>query len=140
MMGWTHRFGVVAILIVLVCAVRTQGDPEKTPTIKEIMGKAHKGPNSILPNVGKDLRDTNGPDWDEIKRSAKELVNLGKALGKNAPPKGEKASWQKLTKAYTEGAESLLTAAEKQNKSGAETAQKQLQNSCAGCHKAHRPG
>jgi hypothetical protein len=128
------------MVIVLGIAARTHGDPEKMPTIKEIMGKAHKGPNSILPNVGKDLRDSNGPDWDEIKRSAKELVSLGKALTKNEPPKGEKSSWQKLTKAYTESAQALLTAAEKQNKSAAESAQKQLQSSCTGCHKSHRPG
>jgi hypothetical protein len=135
----TLRFSAAAVLAFVVLAGKSSGDPEKTPTVKEIMGKAHKGPNSILPNVAKDLRDDNGPDWDEIKKSAKELVSLGKNLSRNDPPKGEKASWEKLTKAYTEHAQALLSAAEKKNKSAAETAQKKLQSSCTGCHKMHRP-
>jgi cytochrome c556 len=114
-------------------------DPGKLPTIKEIMHKAHQGPNSILPTVGKDLRNSDGPDWDEIKRAAKELVRLGTALGKNEPPKGEKNSWQKLTKAYVESAKALLSAAEKSNQAAAELARKKLQSSCTGCHKSHRP-
>src|SRR5262245_6986107 len=80
---FTTISAMLACLLILARTDRTSGDPEKTPSIKEIMGKAHKGPNSILPNVGKDLRDTNGPDWDEIQKSAKELVSLGKELNKN---------------------------------------------------------
>jgi hypothetical protein len=130
----------IALAGLVIFAIRSSGQPAATPTVKEIMGKAHKGPNSILSTVGKDLRDIDGPDWDEIKRSARELVSLGSALGKNDPPKGDKASWQKLTKAYTEDAQSLLSAAAKKNKSAAESAHKRLQSSCTSCHKAHRQG
>jgi cytochrome c556 len=129
---------LVALLTGWCVSGTTLAEPEKELTIKEIMGKAHKGPNSILANIAEDLRDVNGPDWDEITDGARELVRLGGALGKSTPPKGEKDSWTKLARSYVENAKALQSAAEKHNKSAAESAQKKLQNSCAGCHKVHR--
>lgn len=140
MKTWKWIAGAMTLAGLQILVTRSSGQPEKPPSVKEIMGKAHKGPNSILPTVGKDLREIDGADWDEIKRSAKELVSLGTALGKNEPPKGDKASWQKLTKSYTENAQALLSAAAKKNKSAAESAQQKLQSSCTSCHKAHRQG
>src|SRR5262245_61763249 len=121
MSRWINLTGAMAMAGLLILTMRSGADSEKTPSVKEIMGKAHKGPNAILPTVAKDLRDVDGADWNEIKRSAKELVSLGVALGKNDPPKGDKVSWQKLTKAYTENARALLGAAEKKNQSAAES-------------------
>src|SRR4051795_1452459 len=89
--GWT-ALGAVTLL-----ALAAGGVTAKDPTIKEVMGKLHKGANAPLQQVKKDLQGGN-PDWDEIQTITKEFVTLGTALGKNEPPTGDKASWDKLTK------------------------------------------
>jgi cytochrome c556 len=108
------------------------------PTIKDIMTKAHKGGNSLLANMGKELREDE-PDWNDVQKDSKELLQLGTSLGKNAPPKGDQASWDRLTKAYVANARTLEAAAESKNKAGAQAALKTLQGSCKECHMNHRP-
>jgi hypothetical protein len=107
------------------------------PTIKDIMTKAHKGGKSLLANINGELKEDE-PDWNDVQRDTKELLQLGSSLGKNTPPKGDQASWDRLTKAYVATAQSLETAAEGKNKSAAQSALKQIQGSCRGCHQAHR--
>src|SRR5947209_206658 len=74
---------------------------DKPPTIKEIMTKAHKGSTSLLMKLRQEL-DAGDPAWEPIEKQSKELVGLGKSLGKNKPPRGEKESWDKLTKQYVQ--------------------------------------
>jgi cytochrome c556 len=63
---------------------------------------------------------------------------LSKALGKNDPPKGDKKSWEKLTKDYLTNAEALQKAAADKDSKAAASSQMKLQNSCKSCHGAHR--
>jgi hypothetical protein len=130
-------FTALAAFGVLVFVASAVGADDKTPPIKEIMTKAHKGGDSLLATVGKDLKaDT--PDWAEVGKLSKQLVELGTALGKNKPPKGDQASWDKLTKDYLDTATTLETAAEKKEKKDAAAAQSKLAGSCMACHKAHK--
>jgi cytochrome c556 len=128
------RLAYAAAGLVLLAGLAVAAEP----TIKEIMTKAHKGSNSLLANMRAELR-ADEPDWDEVQKDSKELVKLGTSLGKNKPPKGEQASWERLTSAYLNTAKSLESAAESKNKSAAQAALGKLTKSCKECHTAHRP-
>jgi hypothetical protein len=106
-------------------------------TIKDIMGKAHKGTTSVLTVLGKELK-AEEPGWADVQKQTKELLSLGEGLGKNTPPKGEKDSWSQLTAAYVKTARELDAAAQKKDKATAAAAQAKLAVSCKACHLAHR--
>jgi hypothetical protein len=59
-------------------------------------------------------------------------------MGKNGPPKGHKASWEKLTSAYAEWASDLDKAAQAKDKDAALEAHGKLAGSCMACHREHR--
>jgi hypothetical protein len=129
----------VALLVGLTLALGPSGAREdKPPTIKQIMGKAHKGDDSLIEKLGKELKDDK-PEWEIIQKQSKELLELGTALGKNTPPKGDKESWEKLTKKYVEIATILEGAAEKKELKKAQSAQAGIKTMCAMCHPLHKP-
>jgi hypothetical protein len=89
----------LALLAASALAARRAGaDDEKTPTIKEVMGKLHKGANSPLAKVKKALK-AETPPWKEIQDQSKDFVILGASLAKNEPPRGEKEDFKKLAEA-----------------------------------------
>jgi hypothetical protein len=135
---WT-ALAVLALAALLVGDGATaDAQDDKNPTIKEIMGKAHKGNTALVAVIGKQLQAAK-PEWDTIQPQTKELAELGTALGKNSPPKGNKQSWERLTKAYNTNAAALVTAADAKDKRKAVAAHQKLVASCMGCHTAHRP-
>ena len=115
-----------------------RSDDEKTPTIKEVIRKLHKGPNADLAKLKKDLA-ASSLDWKEIGEKAKEFETYGAALCKNDPPKGDKDDWKKLTDAYFENAKKLHASAKSEDTDGVKAAFSKISNSCAACHKAHKP-
>ena len=115
-----------------------RSDDEKTPTIKEVMQKLHKGPNAALAKLKKDLA-ADSLDWEDIKAKAKDFETYGEALPKNDPPKGEKEDWKKLADSYYENAKKLNSSAKKEDKDGVKSAFSKISNACAACHKAHKP-
>jgi hypothetical protein len=131
------KFGSVAAVLAVVVAV-TGTLLAADLTVKDVMKKAHAGPNSLLANIGKDLKDED-PDWSDIQKETKELVDLVTALGKNDPPKGDKESWQTMTKAYLDKVKALDAAAQKKDKATAQSSHAKLKDSCNACHKAHNP-
>jgi hypothetical protein len=108
------------------------------PTIKEIMTKLTKGPASLTTVIGKELEAEPTP-WDTIQGQTPEFVRLARALGQDNPPRGSKDSWAKLTTAYADSAVALDRAAQAKDHEAAVAAQKQLKESCTGCHNEHRP-
>jgi hypothetical protein len=130
--------GLALALLMGFAALGTSADKEKDPTIKEIMTKAHKGGDSLIEKLGKELK-ADEPKWDDIQKQSKELVDLGTALGKNKPPQGGQESWDKLTKKYLDEAKVLDEAAKKKNKTATADAQMTLKTYCADCHKVHKP-
>jgi cytochrome c556 len=108
------------------------------PTIKEIMTRAHKGSKSLLTNMNTELKEDE-PDWNDVQKDSKELVELGTSLGKNRPPKGEQTTWERLTKNYVTNAKALEAAAQSKDKSAAKASLGKLQMSCRECHMNHRP-
>src|SRR5438067_185117 len=113
--------GMAALLAAVVGLSARAQDGDKPPSIKAIMTKAHKGGDSILAKVRIELK-TEDTDWAEVQKMSKELVDLGTALGKNTPPRGEKESWQRLTGLYRTNATALNSAAGRKNKEQAQTA------------------
>jgi hypothetical protein len=130
---------LAGVLAVLTAVTLADAQGEKPPTIKEIMTKLNKGPNSMTPSLGKDLRD-NPVDWDHIQKEAKIYASLVATVQKSRPPKGDAASWDKLVKAYAEKAKAFEDAAEKKDQKGAQAAVARLANvkDCKTCHDAHR--
>jgi hypothetical protein len=133
-----HRAAValIGLLSLLMLLPRLPARDDKPPEVKEIMGKVNK-PTGLYFNVAKELKE-NDPAWDDIKPDAKEIARLGALLGKNDPPKGEKDSWQKLTKAYADNTKALEAAVAKMDKEAAKAASDKIGKSCEVCHKAHK--
>ena len=104
--------------------VFAQDDDKPKYTIKEVMGKAHKGGADALVQ-----RIIAGKGSDSEK---KELVEYYTALGKNKPPKGEQKSWDDKTKALLDAAKEV-----QEGKDGGADKLKKAAN-CMECHKAHR--
>jgi cytochrome c556 len=140
---WMRRLlcslSVVAALLVAALAAGpagAQGDGE-TPSIKKIMKTLHAGQKAPL-NTLKTALKSNSPDWTKVQKEAKIFAEFAPALPKNDPPKGDKASFEKLAKAYVASAKALEEAADKEELKGARDALKKISTSCAACHKAHR--
>jgi hypothetical protein len=130
---------VLALSALILWTAAADAQNGKPPTVKEAMSKLNKGPASLCPLVGKAIK-ADPPNWDEIQKESKQVLVLADALVKNDPPRGDKASWDKLAKAYWASAKELDDAAQKKDKNGAAAAHAKLASSagCNGCHKAHR--
>ena len=132
------RIATVALaLLAALLTVPVPAQTEKVPDIKEIMAKANK-PGGHYFALRRDLKDES-PPWDEVQASAKALSKLAVALSKNTPPKGDKASWERLTKNYAANARALDEAARKKDRKAAALVVTRIKNSCNACHDVHRP-
>jgi hypothetical protein len=104
-----------------VSVLRAADDEKPKFTIKEIMKQAHK--DKLLNKVleGKATAD---------EKATLSLLYLH--LGKNKPPKGDEASWKKLT--------SALQTAAKEAEEGKPGAVDRLKaaSKCGTCHSAHK--
>ncbi|MBL8794879.1 MAG: cytochrome C [Planctomycetia bacterium] len=134
-----RSIAIAALAAVILWTNAADAQNGKTPSVKEAMAKLNKGPGSLCPQVGKAIK-AEAPNWDEIQKESKQVLVFADALVKNDPPRGDKASWDKLTKAYFASAKELDDAAQKKDKNGAAAAHAKLASSagCNGCHKAHR--
>lgn len=113
------------------------GADAPSPTIKQAMAKLHKGATAALPSLKKALGE-GSPDWKGIKTTATLISELSAAITDQSPPKGDKANYMTLSKAYASTASDLKEAAEKEDLTAAKAALGKLQGSCMTCHKAHK--
>ncbi len=109
---------------------------DKAPEVKEIMKKMG-APTGLYSNVAKELKEAD-PMWEEVQQQTKDISKLLATLGKATPPKGDKESWAKLTKAFADNGKALEKAASKMDLKVARDVSKKMENSCKGCHSAHR--
>lgn len=136
------RFRVLlaAALTVVADAVfvgRADADNEQTPTIKQVMARLNKGATSSLAKLKGELK-SDKPNWEAVQKESKDFIVLGGALGKSEPPKGEAASWKKLTDQYFQDAKALDDAANAKDLAAAREAHARLGASCKGCHSLHK--
>ena len=128
---------ILALALLLVNRPAGAGTAD-APTVKEIMKKANS-PTGIYANLGQDLKDDN-PSWPDIQQEAKDLAKLASQLRQATPPRGDKDSWDKLTKAYADNAKTLAQATAKMDQAAARAAWATMGgDACKTCHKAHRP-
>lgn len=107
---------------------------KKTPTTKEIMKKV-PGKDGLCAKCNAAAK---ADKWDDAKKIGTELKEYGEALGKNKPKKGDKESWEKHTKAFSEVMTELADAADKKDKDALAAATKKFGGSCMDCHKSHK--
>jgi hypothetical protein len=136
LLRWTAA--CVGLAILALAVAREAGGQVQPPTIKDIMTKLHKGADSPLTEVRAELQEDE-PNWSDVQKHARAFVVLGSSLGKAQPPKGDRASWAKLTAQYLDSARALDAAAQKRNKAQTLAAHGRLNATCKGCHAAHRP-
>ena len=140
-MKWTKLFVLAAgpVFLLVAASLLAVAQDDKAPTIKQVMGKLHKGGTSSIAQLKTQL-SAPSPNWETIQKTTKDFVILGAALAKNDPPKGSKESWQKLADTYFQNAKALDDAAKAQDLAAARAAHKRLQSSCKACHGAHKGG
>lgn len=132
-----------ASLLGLLCVFAWSAGPagaqdDEKPTIKDIMGKLHKGSKGALNVVKAELKGES-PDWAKVETEAKVIDKLGAFLAKAEAPRGEQAAYEKLAKAYHKNAKDLEEAAGDKDLDKARAATKKLGASCKSCHSAHKP-
>src|SRR3954470_6330458 len=93
----------VAVIVAGVRAEEDKKDKAEKPTIKKIMKDAHGG-SGLRALIIKSLKED---DFATAGKAAKTWVELADTLAKSKPPKGEAASWKKLTDSYTKTVKSL---------------------------------
>jgi cytochrome c556 len=126
---------VASMLAILGVAAGARTDDP--PTIKDVMDKLHKGASSPLAKLKTALK-ASSPDWSAVQDLTKEFEEFGAALAKNDPPRGEKADFEKLAKAYEKNAKALNAAAKAEDKAKAKAALTKITDSCKTCHTAHK--
>jgi cytochrome c556 len=127
-----------SVLFVAATVVPAIGRDDKTPTVKEVMGKLNKGNKAPLAQL-KTLLKAKTPDWKKIQDSTKEFADLGPTLSKNEPPKGDPAQFKKLAEVYGADCKDLDDAAKKEDLATTKGAFVKVTGSCMKCHTAHRP-
>ena len=132
------RSAVVAVLGAAMVAFSTTtvaNNNADDPTVKQIMQRAN-GKEGLCKGIGAGLK-LKEPKWDDLQAKAKELVPLAQAMTKNKPPKGDAASWKKLSEGYATAAVDLEKAAAAKDAKGADAAMKVLSD-CKTCHTLHK--
>ncbi|HEU5119156.1 MAG TPA: cytochrome c, partial [Isosphaeraceae bacterium] len=105
--------------------------------IKGIMGPLFKGPKAAA-SVLKTQLKSDSPDWKAVRESTEKFARLAPSLPKNEPPKGDKAEFQALAKAFAANSKALNEAAEKEDVGATKAAFGKIGASCKSCHSAHR--
>ena len=111
---------------------------DEAASIKKVMGKLHKGQKALLPSVKKALQ-SDSPNWGDIKKGSKVIVELAMTITEAEPPKGDKAAYNKLMSAYLASAKDLNEAAEAEDAAKAKASLGKLSGTCKTCHQAHQP-
>ncbi len=113
---------------------KKKDDKKKTPTINQIM-KAVPGKGKLVEKFSSAAK---GDKWDDAKKIGTELKTYGEAMGKNTPKKGEKESWEKHAKTFSETMTAFADAADKKDKDAIADGVAKFGKSCGGCHSAHK--
>ncbi len=128
--------GMVAVLGLVGLGGIAEGQDEGA-SIKKVMGKLHGKGKGLLPSVGKAVQ-AESPNWPEIKKGSKLIVDLASTITDLEPPKGDKEHYNQLSKAYLSSAKDLNDAAEAEDAGKAKAAAKKLGATCKTCHTAHK--
>jgi cytochrome c556 len=130
--------GLLALTALVWLSGRTGAQGEKAADLKATMKKIGDGSSGLFTKLGRELRDTD-PTWDDARQMSREIVRLSAGLPKFTPPQGDKASWDKKTKAFADSLAALDQAVAKRDRDTAFAAWKKMEaDTCMTCHKVHR--
>jgi cytochrome c556 len=130
-----RRLGLVLAGLMAISGVSLWADEDSAITV--IMKKCHKPKTGYRDLVAVEV-EKKPPKWDDIQKMTKDFVTQASALPKLDPPKGTKASWQKLTAAYLVDVKALDEATAKKDVKAVKTANDKLAGGCMDCHDLHR--
>src|SRR4051812_32430243 len=102
--------GVLAAFIAAALISGRAGAEDESATLKSVMGKLHKGANSPFIQLKTQLKSAS-PNWAEVQKETKQLVELGGSLSKFEPPRGEASGYKSLATNYYNNAKALDAAA-----------------------------
>jgi hypothetical protein len=135
----TRALALLASVLLLPCSgAGSRGDDPPPPPIKEVMGTLNKGPEALTSSIGRNL-DKAMPDWRTLAKQCSEYIVNVKHLGKSVPPRGEPASWERLTRSYLDDAKAMDSAVKARDRKAALAAHQKIERDCARCHVAHKP-
>lgn len=122
-------------MVALVLAAGGAGTAaeDKTVDTSTIMKKSFKDKNNYqtaIPAAAK------GGKWEDATKLAKEWAELGAALAKNKPNKGEAKAWDSQCAKFADSTKAVLKACEDKDAKAVEKNAKAF--NCGSCHKAHR--
>lgn len=129
---------MAALVLALAAVAPTNAAADDPASVEVVMKKLFAGKTSPV-NTLKAAAKAPSPDWDKVKVASDAFSKYAPDLGKNDPPKGDKASWEKLCKALTDSVATLKDTVEKKDADGFKAAAKTIGASCKDCHEAHRP-
>ena len=135
--GVVAGLGMAMMMFAYEAASATPQDKkdEKVPSIIEIMTKGHDGPQAYISKIKTAAK---AEKWDDAKTLASKFKELGEAITKCDPPKGDKDSWAKMTKKYKDDTIAVADAVEKKDAKAVSTATAVFNKSCKACHDAHK--
>jgi hypothetical protein len=122
--------GLVAVMVTYGVASTAE---DKVPEIGTIMTKSFKGKDSYQKTVAAAAKSEK---WDDAQKLAKEWNDLGMAIGKNKPPKGEAKSWDEQCMKFADTTKAIADGAEKKDAKAVTKAIGSFK--CMDCHKAHK--
>src|SRR6516165_4331720 len=112
---------LTALVAFMVWTTVADAQNDKPPSVKEVMKKLNHRDTALCPTLGKLLK-ADAPNWPEIQQDSKQFVMTVEMLTKNDPPRGDKASWNKLTGDYVADACALDDAIQREDKPASLTA------------------
>jgi cytochrome c556 len=124
--------GVAAIALAALVAEGEQG-----PSINAVMHKQYTASSSAFIRIRKELK-SNAPNWEKIQESTRKFLELEKVLEQRDPPRGDRESWMRYLKLHLEDAKALDAAARAKDKDALRAARERVNESCKGCHDAHK--
>jgi len=121
---------VALLALTLILSPGGAGDKKKAEpkyTIKEVMEKAHDE-GGLLEKVSEGMADA---------KEKKQLVEFYVALQENAPPKGDKAKWAKVTKSMVAAAKAVADSKDEKDQAPVKALVKIV--NCKNCHTEFKP-
>lgn len=122
-------------MLALVVAVGSTGTAaeDKTVDTSTIMKKSFKDKNNYQTAVKAAAKDGK---WEDATKIAKEWADLGAALSKNKPNKGEAKGWEAECMKFVNTTKAIVKACEDKDAKAVNKSAGSF--NCQGCHKSHR--
>jgi len=123
-----------AFALALTLGAATAKDDKKPENIHDLMETAH-GEDGLKDQISAANKKK---ELDKAKKPAEEWAKLAGLLSKFEPPKGDSASWKKLTAEYEKQVKDLAAAVKDEKPDDVTATLKSLSKGCTPCHMEHR--